>query len=100
MNKLKEMGQLATGIAHDIRSPLSALQLISGLPDLNRDDVRELLKATSSRIDGIAQGLLQEFKGLVAIFISDRYKQAADFNLSQKKTLSTQTLKMFKSRLT
>jgi signal transduction histidine kinase len=60
--KLREMNEIATGIAHDIRSPLSALQLISGLPDLNREEVREILKETSSRIDSIAQGLLDEFK--------------------------------------
>jgi signal transduction histidine kinase len=60
--KLREMGSLVASIAHDIRSPLSALQLISNVPDLNREEVRDILKTASQRIDGIAQGLLNEFK--------------------------------------
>lgn len=47
-------------IAHDIRSPLTALNTIANQKDLNKSDIRDLLNDTIQRIQKIAMGLLHQ----------------------------------------
>lgn len=58
----KALATLATQVAHDIRSPLSTLQMISAAPDLNTTEARELMNAAATRIDEIAQDLVDTAK--------------------------------------
>ncbi len=58
----KTLATLATQVAHDIRSPLSTLQMISAAPDLNTPEARELMSAAATRIDEIAQDLVDTAK--------------------------------------
>jgi signal transduction histidine kinase len=53
---------IASQVAHDIRSPLSALNMVTGdLKDL-REDKRLLVRNAVQRINDIANGLLQQSK--------------------------------------
>lgn len=58
----KVLATLATQVAHDIRSPLSTIQMISAAPDLNTTEARELMSAAATRIDEIAQDLVDTAK--------------------------------------
>lgn len=58
----KTLAALATQVAHDIRSPLSVIRMISAAPDLNTTDARELMNAAAIRIDEIAQDLVDTAK--------------------------------------
>lgn len=58
----KTLAALATQVAHDIRSPLSAIRMISAAPDLNTTDARELMNSAAIRIDEIAQDLVDTTK--------------------------------------
>ncbi|WP_409477374.1 sensor histidine kinase [Pseudobdellovibrio sp. HCB154] len=58
----KALATLATQVAHDIRSPLSTIQMISAAPDLNTAEARELMNAAATRIDEIAQDLVDTAK--------------------------------------
>lgn len=62
--KLAEIGMISKQVAHDIRAPLTALEIAlrdtSGLPS----DRRSLLEEASSRIKAIADDLLLKSKGL------------------------------------
>lgn len=61
--KAKEKALVATKVAHDIRSPLTALNALM-LPsvDLNLNENREVIRNVSSRINGIAENLLEDLK--------------------------------------
>jgi signal transduction histidine kinase len=58
----KTLAELATQVAHDIRSPLSAIRMISGAPDLNTAEARDLMESAVIRIDEIAQDLVDTAK--------------------------------------
>lgn len=58
----KALATLATQIAHDIRSPLSAIRMISAVSDLNTSEARELMNSAAIRIDEIAQDLVDTAK--------------------------------------
>lgn len=58
----KTLAALATQVAHDIRSPLSVIRMISAAPDLNTADARELMNSAAIRIDEIAQDLVSTAK--------------------------------------
>jgi len=74
------LGQLAAQVAHDIRSPLQALQVVAGGLETSDSQVRELLTGAIDRIRSIAEGLLSEY----------RIVTPADFKRSAKKTISAQ----------
>lgn len=58
----KTLATMATQVAHDIRSPLSAIRMISAAPDLNTPEARDLMNAAAIRIDEIAQDLVDTAK--------------------------------------
>ncbi|WP_413291070.1 sensor histidine kinase [Bdellovibrio sp. HCB337] len=62
-NKIhSEIANLATQMAHDIRSPLSALNLLSDHLQEASDEKRDLLKGSTQRINEIANSMLQKAK--------------------------------------
>ena len=54
----KSLGALASQVAHDIRSPLAALEVVSGDVDQLPEDKRVLIRAAVGRIRDIANSLL------------------------------------------
>ena len=62
----KRLGEVAAQVAHDIRSPLAALntslKLLSKVPE----EQRVLMRNAANRINDIANNLLQQYKGLPA----------------------------------
>ncbi len=66
---LVAIGEMAGGVAHDIRSPLSSLNAVSVLllPHLKNGkeaaEVMNLLQLSSKRLGDIANDLLQKYKG-------------------------------------
>lgn len=57
-----ELGQLAAKVAHDIRSPLTALSMAVSRLEAN-PEIRELIQMSSNRIRGIADDLLKKERG-------------------------------------
>ncbi len=55
------LNEISKKVAHDIRSPLSTLNLLSG--SIENSEVRELQKAVTKQIDRIANDLLNFSKG-------------------------------------
>lgn len=60
--KLAVKADVAHQVAHDIRSPLSTINLVTGVATGLRDDQRELLRQATKRINNIAQDLLKQYK--------------------------------------
>jgi two-component sensor histidine kinase len=60
------LGKLAAQVAHDIRSPLAALEVAVRILDGLTDDERILIKGASSRIKDIANNLLHQNKSVIA----------------------------------
>lgn len=58
----KVLAKMATQVAHDIRSPLSTIRMILAVPDLNSTDAKELMNSAATRIDEIAQELVDTTK--------------------------------------
>jgi signal transduction histidine kinase len=58
-----ELNEIAAQVAHDIRSPLSALNLVVGSLDTVPEDRRELIRHASVRINEIANNLLLRSRG-------------------------------------
>ncbi len=58
MERAIAVSQLAEQVAHDIRSPLAALQVVEGELSLLADDKRKLLRHAISRIRDIASNLV------------------------------------------
>lgn len=54
-----EIAQLARQVAHDIRSPLGALQIIASKPNALADDYKEFFNQGTERINQIANDLLE-----------------------------------------
>ena len=63
---LEAENNIAKQVAHDIRSPLSAITMAVSLPDLNREEARDLLKSAGQRINLIAQEMLNKSKRTLA----------------------------------
>lgn len=59
---LEAENNLARQVSHDIRSPLSAISMLTGVADLNSSEARDLLKNAALRIRDIAQDLLERSK--------------------------------------
>lgn len=57
------IGELAAQVAHDIRSPLSVLALVTRTGSELPDAQRRLLESATSRIQTIAEDLLRRYKG-------------------------------------
>lgn len=57
---LARMGEFASQVAHDIRSPLSALNLILGSANELSEDKRLIIRGAVQRINDIANGLLKQ----------------------------------------
>lgn len=58
-----EMGlKIATQVAHDIRSPLGAIQIASKMSDSKREEAKELLHTSIDRLNRIANDLLTQFR--------------------------------------
>lgn len=57
------MVQLASQVVHDIRSPLSALNMITSTLDEVSEDKRAIIKSSIQRINDIANDLLKKGKG-------------------------------------
>lgn len=60
--KMAAVGELAAQVSHDIRSPLSALNMILGTLDQLPEEKRQLIKNATQRINDIANGLLHKGK--------------------------------------
>lgn len=58
----KSLSSMASQVAHDIRSPLSALNMILGLVPQLKEDQRVLIRNSVQRINDIANGLLESSK--------------------------------------
>ncbi|MEZ4870824.1 MAG: hybrid sensor histidine kinase/response regulator [Bdellovibrionales bacterium] len=58
----EQLSQLATQVAHDIRSPLSALDILIKTKMTKSSEERTLLLGISSRIQGIADQLLKKHR--------------------------------------
>lgn len=58
--KMSELGELAAQISHDIRSPLAALEIISGDVAQLPEDKRILIRSAVGRIRDIANSLLNK----------------------------------------
>ncbi len=60
------LGEVATQVAHDIRSPLTALEVLMANRSID-EDTRSLLTAASQRIKGIANSLLTRYKNTQSV---------------------------------
>ena len=56
------MSELAVQVAHDIRSPLAALEMVLLSKDVIEADKKELMKNASIRINDIAESLLENYR--------------------------------------
>ncbi len=63
---MEELGAMAAQVAHDIRSPLSALHVALGGDDWKDDEMRTLAQASILRIKEIANHLLDKRRSLGA----------------------------------
>lgn len=63
----KEVADMARKVAHDIRSPLSALNALSGMSQDLKAETKEVIVSVVERINGIAEGLLSHSKNLKPI---------------------------------
>lgn len=57
---MAKMGELSTQITHDIRSPLSVLNLVISTLDNIESERLDMIKAATKRINGIANQLLKQ----------------------------------------
>lgn len=81
-SKEKEIHKFSAQVAHDIRSPLAALDIaIDNLPQIP-DNLRTLIKKASERIKDIANNLLTEKKNSF-----QEEKMAAPVAVSESKTI-------------
>lgn len=60
--KAKALSEIAAQVSHDIRSPLSALNIVVGNLDSIPDEKRQLIHDVSSRINKIANDLLARYR--------------------------------------
>ena len=60
LEKTRALNQLASQVAHDIRSPLTALEMVVGHSQSMTDEQRALTRSAISRIQHIASTLLQK----------------------------------------
>ncbi|MET3105232.1 signal transduction histidine kinase [Oxalobacteraceae bacterium GrIS 2.11] len=60
--KHNDLRKFAYQIAHDIQSPLAALNVIIEASEELSEDTRTILRSIASRINGIANSLLDEYK--------------------------------------
>lgn len=58
----KSMAELVTQVAHDIRSPLSALKIVSSLQLDSNSKEAKVLRSSANRIEQIAEDLLQKHR--------------------------------------
>lgn len=65
--KYMAMSELAAQVAHDIRSPLSALEMVLQSKDEIEADKKELMKNAAIRINDIAENLLESYRAPLAI---------------------------------
>lgn len=63
-SKFKAIGNLAAQVAHDIRSPLSALNMVASTLTEISEEKRLIIRNASNRINDIANVLLQKGKDL------------------------------------
>ncbi len=61
-SKLAALGQVATQVAHDIASPLVALNFTLKDADLLPKENAEIMKGAVARIQAISEGLLKEYR--------------------------------------
>lgn len=62
MGRVKAYAELARQVAHDIRSPVSALNILTSKGEFSTEGGRALLKGTIQRINEIAEVLLKKSK--------------------------------------
>jgi signal transduction histidine kinase len=62
VEKIKELNLIASGVAHDIRSPLSALSMVVSTLHEVPEEKRILIRNATQRINDIANELLQKGK--------------------------------------
>jgi two-component system sporulation sensor kinase A len=62
IEQASEIRRLTAQVAHDIRSPLSALKVVSGTLSSESETIRNLLKGAISRTEDIAEQLLRGYK--------------------------------------
>lgn len=65
LEKESEIGRMASQVAHDIRSPLAALEVVSGDMEHLPEDKRIMLHSAVGRIRDIANSLLARNKALI-----------------------------------
>ena len=59
------LGKLAAQVAHDIRSPLTALEIVYHQNAQFNDEIKHIYKSATSRIHDIANQLLHDYKSTV-----------------------------------
>lgn len=62
LKKNNELFQLSYQLSHDIRSPLSALNLIGNKINFENEEIKEIFKSSIERINFIASNILEESK--------------------------------------
>lgn len=60
----KSIAQIATQVAHDLRSPIMAIQIVANKIDFHENDHKQLILNASMRVSQIANGLLENAKSL------------------------------------
>jgi signal transduction histidine kinase len=58
LEKAQRVAEFAAQVAHDIRSPLAALRIVQGQPELMSEEIRPLVGTAIERIQSIAEELL------------------------------------------
>lgn len=76
MENLKELNQIASQVAHDIRSPLSALTMLAGSLNEVSEEKRVLLRSATQRINDIANNLLWKSQKKKNTVISEKFALA------------------------
>lgn len=88
-NKKEETFKLARQVAHDIRAPLSALNLATKKLGAASSEINELIGASSKRINDIAETMLKKSK---ADYLTQNMLYADDINVTVRKIVEEKKL--------
>lgn len=94
VNQLKFSNQLARQVAHDIRSPLTALNMVMGAVKELPEEKRVLIRNAVQRINDIANNLLVKSKTPTASSTDHGINTGHTNTTSHKKTSHTNNLKL------
>jgi len=72
------MSELAAQVAHDIRSPLAALEMVLQSKEEIETNKKELMKNAATRINDIAENLLENYRAPLAISTGSKQHEKID----------------------